>query len=292
MDVEITPEFSKAAGSLADLPAYCSPEGGLGSLWGTLIDPERPLVYLSEELPAGSVRTLHDHPRGQLAWATSGVLRVNTEEGSWVVPPSHAVWITGGLRHEVEVLSPAFIRYLFTDPSIEHRLPDRCQVMTVTPLLRELVLRLLTLDVSGSLEAKDQRLVEVIVDELGSLESTPLYLPSGTDRRLKALMESMSRNPADTRPLPELAADVGASPRTIERLFQAEAGMGFRQWRTRLRLLQAIQRLSEGETSAAIAQSLGYSSSSAFVAAFRRYFGKPPQSFVSLLSADESIAAV
>ena len=256
-----------------------SPESGHGVLLGQCIDPNRPLLYLSEELAQGSLRTPHEHPRGQLAWAASGVLRVNTGSGSWVVPPSHAVWITGGERHEILVANRAAIRYLFVDPSVLDRLPDHCQVMAVTPLFRELLLRLLSYDLEQPQTAAQQRLVQVLLDELAALQPSPLYLPSGQDRRLLMVMQQLARNPADTRTLPELATLAGASSRTLERLFQAETGLGFQQWRSRLRLLEAVQRLNRGESSASVALSLGYASSSAFVAAFRRYFGQPPQSF-------------
>ncbi|WP_165495780.1 helix-turn-helix domain-containing protein [Marinobacter halodurans] len=117
------------------------------------------------------------------------------------------------------------------------------------------------------------------LDEIGRLTPSPLYLPAGHDRRLQTLMQVLAENPAETRRLDELARRCGASPRTMERLFRAETGMSFQQWRTRLRLLEAINRLGEGESSAAVAYSLGYRSS-AFVATFRRHFGKPPQSFI------------
>ena len=253
------------------------PEGGAGRTMSSCIDPQRPVLYLGEDLSAGSLRTAHEHVRGQLAWAASGVLRVNTESGSWLVPPSHAVWITGGLQHEILVVSPASIRYLFIDPSVFDRLPTECQVMSVTPLLRELILRLLLLDLSVPAQGKSARLIQVLLDELSDLETSPLHLPVGQDRRLLAVMNMLTLDPSDGRSLPQLAAAAGASPRTIERLFRSESGLSFRQWRARLRLMEAMQRLGEGESSAAIALSLGYSSSSAFVAAFRRYFGQPPQ---------------
>lgn len=206
---------------------YPRPESGEGALLGSCLDPERPLLYLSEDLPGGSIREPHAHPRGQLAWAATGVLRVNTEAGSWIVPPSHAVWIRGWERHEVIVTSAASIRYLFVDPSCCDRLPAECQVMAVTPLLRELILRLLTLDLSRPAEGPEARLIQVLIDELAGLPPSPLYLPVGHDRRLLAVMQLLTRNPADTRPLPELAALVGASTRTLERLFHKEAGLGF-----------------------------------------------------------------
>ena len=257
------------------------PEDGVGNMLGNRMDPQRPVLCLSEQLASGSLRTRHSHPRGQLAWAASGVLKVQTEAGSWIVPPSHAVWIASQIEHEIQVLSPASIGYLFVDVSAIERLPDRCQVMSVTPLLRELILKLASMDLNPPATGKTANLIEVLLDQLGELNASPMHLPGGRDRRLQAVMAILTRDPSDTRNLEQLASEAGASPRTIERLFQNETGMSLRQWRTRLRLLEAVKRLSDGESSAEIALSLGYSSSSAFVAAFRKYFGVPPQKFAA-----------
>ncbi|MDO6683299.1 MULTISPECIES: helix-turn-helix domain-containing protein [unclassified Oceanobacter] len=279
MNIEITPGLAHHQLAESSPPDTRCLVEGFGRQMSSCLDPQRPVLYLDEDLPSGSLRLPHEHVRGQLAWAATGVLRVNTDAGSWLVPPSHAVWITGGLRHEILVVSPASIRYLFVDPSVCERLPDVCQVMSVTPLLRELILRLLTFDLSVPAQGKPARLIQVLLDELAGLETSPLHLPVGQDRRLLAVMNILINNPADSRSLPQLAAVAGASPRTLERLFRSEAGLSFRQWRARLRLMEAVQRLGKGESSAAIALSLGYASSSAFVAAFRRYFGQPPQRF-------------
>jgi AraC-like DNA-binding protein len=50
-----------------------------------------------------------------------------------------------------------------------------------------------------------------------------------------------------------------------------------RRSQTGLRLLPAIEKLNRWQSSTAIALSLGYRSTSAFVAAFRKPFGVSPQ---------------
>lgn len=272
--------YSSTSPHSADTQApYLRPEDGTGTRLGRRMDPECPVLCLSEQLPAGSIRTPHSHPRAQLAWAASGVLKVNTASGSWIVPPSHAVWIASNMEHEIQVVSDASIGYLFVDVSVTHRLPDQCLVLTINPLMRELILKLASLDLSPPMSSKTANLIEVVLDQLGEQQASPLHLPGGRDRRLQAVMDLLTRDPATSSNLQQLASAAGASPRTIERLFQNETGMSFRQWRTRLKLLEAVQRLGDGESSAAIALSLGYSSSSAFVAAFKKNFGVPPQRF-------------
>jgi len=46
-------------------------------------------------------------------------------------------------------------------------------------------------------------------------------------------------DPADPRDLDEYATIAGASVRTLARLFRAETGMSFQQWRRQLRMTEA-----------------------------------------------------
>jgi AraC-like DNA-binding protein len=52
--------------------------------------------------------------------------------------------------------------------------------------------------------------------------------------------------------------------------------MSFAEWRTQLRMLEGLDRLSQGQPVTTVALDLGYGDSSAFIAAFRRKFGALP----------------
>lgn len=78
--------------------------------------------------------------------------------------------------------------------------------------------------------------------------------------------------------LAELGRAVGASERTLSRLFQCELGMGFTVWRAQLRLHRASLMLAEGASVTQTAAACGYSSASAFIHAFRAAFGRTPGS--------------
>jgi AraC-like DNA-binding protein len=178
----------------------------------------------------------------------------------------------------------AEVRHVFVDPSRAVRVgtphPDHCAVLAVTPLMRELTLRLETLLAEETDEAHRLRFCDVVIDELDRLDEAPLNLPGGRDPRLVRLTRHLGEHPEDRRPLTELASFVGSSTRTLERLFAEETGLTYRRWRARLRLLAAIERLERGESTAEVALSLGYSSPSAFAASFRAEFGEPPRSFM------------
>lgn len=245
-------------------------------------DPDRPVLAFGRDLAAGAANAPHSHPRGQLLWAMTGVMRVVSGNSVWIVPPSHAVWIPGGTWHNVVTETAAQTRNLYVDPSRPIRTGTAgCTVLLLTPLMREIILRLSAYADAIATDRRAQRLGDVALDEIETLREAPLSLPGGHDPRLQRLIAHLGRDPGDRRSLAELAAIAGASPRTLERLFSRETGFTFRQWRSRLRLLTAVEMLHRGESSTAIGYALGYRSPSAFVAAFHQHFGCPPQSFLA-----------
>jgi len=242
-------------------------------------DPARPILTHGRALAAGQAIAAHSHPRGQLLWALRGVLRVVCQASVWVVPPSHAVWIPGGMPHQVFFDIDAEMLNLYVDPSLAAHLRQDCAVLVLTPLARELILRI---GAAASFDGRLLRLCGVMLDELQHLAEARFNLPGGQDPRLTRVTRHLIKHPHDKRTLVQLAQLAAASPRTLERLFRNQTGLTLRQWRSRLRLLAAIEKLNLGQSSTAIALSLGYRNASAFVAAFRQQFGAPPQKIFRL----------
>lgn len=249
-----------------------------------MLDPARPVLTHGRVIETGHSVRPHSHPRGQLLWAMRGVLRVTSNSGIWLVPPSHVVWIPGGMEHSVTAESEAELLNIYVDPSAPVR-PDSqpvpgCAVLLLTPLAREMIRRLGESDTSAPFDERLLRFCAALLDELDNLPEAPLNLPGGQDERLTRVTRHLIARPDESRQLAELSQIAGASPRTLERLFRAETGLTFRQWRAKLRLLNAIEALDRGESSTVIAYSLGYRSPSAFIAAFREAFGTTPQRFL------------
>lgn len=248
---------------------------------GQHVDPSRPIIGLRGQLDVNVDMDPHKHPRGQLAYACKGIIRVYTHAGSWVVPPNQAVWIPGNVYHRTVAEVSAELRHLFVDPAFLHRLSDQCSVVEVSPLLQELILRVADFGTDYEPESSASRVCAVILDELQALQPSLLYLPAASDRRLQRIMEAMIAKPNTEEGLKYWAAKVGASERTISRLFIKETGMTFQQWRKRLLLQEAVERIGKGEAVIDVALELGYRSPSAFVAMFRKTLGKPPGQYFS-----------
>lgn len=247
---------------------------------GYRIDPALPVIPLAMQVNQAGCAAPHAHPRGQLIYASCGVMRVVCGRDIWVVPPSQAVWVPPGIEHEVYFPGEASLRNLFIDPSVSTGLPKDCTVLKVSPLLRELILKAVVIGDNYVPGSPGYRLMMVILDELRQSEPTALHLPMARDERLLRVMEAMLKNPGDNRELDELAMFAGASSRTLSRLFVRETGLTFGAWRKRLLLQEAIDRLGKGQNVTSVAFELGYQSLSAFIEMFRQSLGVSPGQYL------------
>src|SRR5215470_17237742 len=97
------------------------------------------VIVVTFPMAAGKVFDWHTHENHQLAWAASGVLTVRTDSATWVLPPSRALWIPAGLRHETLSASAATMRTLYVRPELcPIAWPDFTPV-AASPLLAELI---------------------------------------------------------------------------------------------------------------------------------------------------------
>ena len=218
----------------------------------------------------------HSHDWHQMIYASRGVMTVNTSTGSWVVPSQRAVWVPGGIEHEVIMLAAVSVRTLYLRPGLSDVLPRDCCVVSVSPLLRELILRAVEIGMLNRTVASHQHLIDVILDQFRKLPTLPLNLPMPADVRALRVAELVRENPGEARSLDQLARKIGASKRTIERLFQSETEMTFGKWRQQLRMLHALRLLAAGESVTAAALEVGYDSTSAFISAFKTAVGTTP----------------
>jgi AraC-like DNA-binding protein/quercetin dioxygenase-like cupin family protein len=236
-----------------------------------------PIRVRSRPMPAGVRIARHTHAWAQVAYASRGVLRVGTLGTTWMVPPSRAIWVPPHVTHEVIIVEEAFLRTLYIDENAVPPGLDACRVVEVSNLLREVIA---ALDMPGLSATREQVLGALALDELTRSEPLPLSVPMPNEKRLRALCEAVIADPANSDSLEQWAASVGASTRTIARLFRQELGVSFSQWRQQALLARAIPLLSQGRPLAHVAQELGYQSQSAFSAMFRRAFGKSPRAFI------------
>jgi AraC-like DNA-binding protein len=221
----------------------------------------------------------HYHDVQQLVYPSSGVLAISAAAGTWVVPPQRAVWIPAGEPHAHRAHGPVQMRTLAFSPAAEPPLPAGPAVLEVSPLLREVIVTLTSGDGPPYSDRQRATMEQVALDQVRRSGQLPARLPALADDRLRAIAALMQQDPASERTLAELGTMVGASERTLSRLFRQETGMSFPQWRTQFRLQYALVLLAHGTPVTTTALACGWSNPSAFIETFRRYFGATPGKF-------------
>ncbi len=239
----------------------------------------RPVMVRAANMQPGRRVLPHSHEWCQLAYASEGVLAIYTDQGSWVVPPERAVWIPHGTVHEVYSPHGSKWRAVHLDNDFAHSMPDTCCVISVSTLLKEMLVHAATMPAEYDEVGAEGRLMQVLMDQIREAKIVPLHLPMPQDVRLRRITECLVNDPSEPRGLEELAGEAGASSRTLARLFSKELGMTFRQWRSQCRLMASMERLALGEPVTTVAIDLGYDSPSAFIAMFKRTLGKPPAAY-------------
>ena len=253
--------------------------------------PQRPVRVRARSLPADAHFQPHQHAWAQLAYCSVGILQVMVstfaEVTTYIVPPSRGVWIAPGALHAVTVLEAAEFRTLYVDESAIPPSWDGCRVIVVSALVRELIQALdQAYGAPGrthTMETREAMLGTLLLDEIAHADTLALGVPlprvDSGDKRLRALCEAVLREPGHRASLALLAAQVGASERTMARLFRQELGLGYQQWRQQVALSHALPMISQGASISDVAASSGYASDSAFSAMFKTAMGQSPRHF-------------
>lgn len=245
---------------------------------------ERPraLIATARDYAPDDIFPSHQHARGQFAYAACGAISVHTPQGNWLVPPQRACWVPAGLAHGMHMHGAVTMLNVFIDAGAVDQagLPAHCQVLGASPLLRQLLAEAVKVDALYAPDSRAARLMALLLDEIAAAPPLPLNAPLPRDARLARLCTQLLRQPGMHSDLDAMAAQAGMSRRTFTRLFRAQTGLGFAQWRQQACLLAAITRLADGQAVTTVALDLGYASPSAFTAAFRRVLGQAPSAYI------------
>ena len=239
-----------------------------------------PLTVRVQSLPPRSYFPEHVHGWAQMVYATSGVLTVATSGASFVISPEQAVWLPVGAPHRVGSLHGAEFRSLWIAAGAVRSLPPRPTVFRVAALLRALIVEAAALRGGEEDAGYRGRVTALILDQLRRAEPIPAGLPWPAGGALGRLCEALYEDPADPRSAQDWGRELGMSPRTLSRRFEAEMGLSLRSWRRRMRLFKAIEMLGGGLDVTRTALDLGYGSPSAFIYAFRTEMGRSPQAYL------------
>ena len=219
----------------------------------------------------------HQHARGQLLYARRGTIRITLANQLCLLPPSRAAWIPPNTEHRAVMQHIVDYRSLYFLSALSTQLPAQVCIIDVSPLLQAVLepIAMAEFDQDWS-QGRHAHLLGLCLDEIASARREPMLLPLPTDRRLARFRDRPDRLPPA---LHVLEQDVGASGKTIGRIFQKETGMSYRQWRQQWRLIRAIELLAAGHTLAYTAAALDFSSDSVFIVFFKNMLGCTPRAY-------------
>ena len=260
---------------------------------------QRPVRAKARQLRADTQVMPHSHPWAQVAISTTGVIQLTVDRGTYIVPPSRALWIPPGMEHAVTMVDDAELRTLYfhqprgrCGPAAlgERTAPHgqaawrQCRVLEASDLLRAVVREMPTTPDDGpppdaATLLRERHLSALLCDELARAAPVKLGVDLPHDKRLRQLCEAVLADPTRHTTLEAWAQDTGASLRTVARLFRTELGSTFTQWRQQVILAKAVSLAAGRMPMGQIAAELGYSPS-AFSAMVRKSVGQPPAQFL------------
>ncbi|CAH7021010.1 AraC family transcriptional regulator [Vibrio chagasii] len=231
---------------------------------------------------------IHFHEKDQLLFSKHGCMTITLEDVKYVLPPMRAAWIPKGVQHDAQMTNITQYRSLYFDQSLSERLPRGVMIFDITALMRVLIERMAfwAFDKPNSQQINT---LNLFIEELNDSQEVYLSLPLPQDHRLKSWLSDIDNQDFMAPSLAQLSEVVGASEKTITRIFNRETGMPYQSWRQQWRLLGAIELLSSGMRISDVADRLEFSSDSAFIHFFRQKTGMTPMNYMTNTSNAETM---
>nr|WP_046286928.1 helix-turn-helix transcriptional regulator [Mycobacterium sp. UM_NZ2] len=224
----------------------------------------------------------HSHDLHQIEYAVGGVVEVETAAAHYLLPPQQAAWIPAGLEHQAVMRAEVRTVAVMFDPELVPVAGDRARILTVSPLIREMMLHSLRWPIEradGDTVSDDffRTLGHLVSDALD--HEAPLSLPISDHPIVGAAMVYTKAHLASVTAA-EVAHAVAVSERTLRRQFEAVIGMSWRTYLLNARMLQAMALLAAPDQGVQqTATAIGFDSLSAFTRAFTRFAGEAPSSY-------------
>jgi AraC-like DNA-binding protein/quercetin dioxygenase-like cupin family protein len=236
---------------------------------------------LAKQHARGTLLPAHQHRTGQLVYAVSGVMLVETSASHWTIPPQRALWIPPQQPHAIRMLSRTEMRTIYVQPSLIKQCKgfirqDEVHAIVASPLVKELVLCLF-----DERHGRDthQLMARLLLHTLCEAESLATELPMPTDERLRRAVTTLIATNNWNLPMQELASVAAMSERSFTRHFSAEVGLSFRVWKQRARIAASLDLLAAHRSIKHIAHAMGFANPAAYVASFRELLGCTPNVF-------------
>lgn len=238
-----------------------------------------PVVVFTERQVTATLFAAHRHgDQVQMICAARGTIHVSTDDAVLLAPAGRAVLVPRGVGHAVHVPLGAAVRVVAIYPPALGA-AKVCRVLNLSALALTLIETVAEFPHRGPLSAPQARMIRVLLDELRAAPDGRFHLARPRDPRARAVADGLTADPGSRITLEQWGRRVGASRRTLARLFEQETGIGFGAYRREVQLGAAIGLLAGGASVTEVAYALGYESPSAFGFMFRRALLMTPRRY-------------
>lgn len=240
-----------------------------------------PIKVVQRDIPKQFKIEKHRHEWGQFVYASDGVMLVETPQHRYIVPPEQGVWLLPHIDHEVRTLTQVSLTSFYIATDMLRYMPKDSGVLDISPFLKVLIEEARDFSNDYAWEDPQGLHLRLILHTLSNAPTAVYQLPFPSDKRLIMMLDALHQTPSNRFSLAQWGNLVGASSRTLSRLFKKETGLNYTEWRQRLTIQIAIRKMAQGDTIANVAHELGYDSPSAFTYMFREKTGITPSEFRS-----------
>lgn len=243
--------------------------------------PSTNVIARRIEMKQGEHDRLHSHPWHQLIFPRKGALKTQVGEQHYFLPANRAMFIPANELHESWAITASEFIGIYMAPTLSDKFSQCSHVLSVSPLLHALIEETLTMDLQISeIELEQRRVLQVLADQIALQPQIALNITIPSDKRIQGLAQKLLSEPSSDIRLSEVGKTIGASEKTITRLFKQQTGLSFQQWKKRAKLIVSLAELEKSQPIHVVALNLGYSSSASYIHSFKKEFGITPQQHV------------
>jgi AraC-like DNA-binding protein len=238
--------------------------------------PPKLLSFRTASLEGGALFEPRRQPWAKLYFVLSGVMEVAVEGSAFLSPPHYATWVPAEALHSCQNRRNVKFVSIYVEKSFCEEMPVSACTLALTPLVRAILTDFVSRQILVPEEGDDVRLALVLLDQLKKAPRRASYLPTSDDSLIQPITDALQLDPSDRRSLADWAELLDTTERTVSRRFHSCFGIPFNEWKQRLKLVAALSLIERGTPVHQIADKLGYSTPSAFIAMFKRQTGESP----------------
>jgi len=185
-------------------------------------DPKRGIsvATLAYEYSSGFVVSEHGHSSDQFIYATQGVMEVRSDQSVWLIPPSFALWVPARTLHRIRMPAAVSMRTLYIRAGLVKRADPGCAVLSVSPLLRELVLEVVRIGQLRLRNREHRTLQDLITLYIARATSIPTLVRMPKEPRALYVATRILGSLTESPSLQTLCKEAGVSTRTLQRLYR------------------------------------------------------------------------